>query len=173
MSDGVQARQGPSTRRRVLAVVSLVAMVLGLTLLVVFLVRQPILLIGGLIGMALVGAGGWWLATEQNPRRAIGVVIALVGALAIVWSVLRAFSDNYAGLWRLLVVLAVLGLAIAAARGALVRELHEIDELRAGHVKPKHPVLICNPKSGGGKVEKFGLIDIAEQMGVEVVLLEK
>ena len=40
-------------------------------------------------------AGG--LATEQNPRRAIGVVIALVGALAIVWSVLRAFSDNYAG----------------------------------------------------------------------------
>ena len=173
MSDGVQARQGPSTRRRVLAVVSLVAMVLGLTLLVVFLVRQPILLIGGLIGLALVGAGGWWLATEQNPRRAIGVVIALVGALAIVWSVLRAFSDNYAGLWRLLVVLAVLGLAIAAARGALVRELHEIDELRAGHVKPKHPVLICNPKSGGGKVEKFGLIDIAEQMGVEVVLLEK
>ena len=91
-------------------------MVLGLTLLVVFLVRQPILLIGGLIGMALVGAGGWWLATEQNPRRAIRVVIALVGALAIVWSVLRAFSDNYAGLWRLLVVLAVLGLAIAAAR---------------------------------------------------------
>ena len=94
MSDGVQARQGPSTRRRVLAVVSLVAMVLGLTLLVVFLVRQPILLIGGLIGLALVGAGGWWLATEQNPRRAIGVVIALAGALAIVWSVLRAFSDN-------------------------------------------------------------------------------
>lgn len=169
----MQIGQAPSTRRRVLAVVSLVAMLLGVALLLVFLVRQPILLMGGLIGLALVGAGGWWLATEQNPRRAIGVVAMVVGGLAIVWSVLRAFSDTEAGIWRLLVVLAVLVLAIAAARGALVRDLHEIDRMRSGHVNPKHPVLICNPKSGGGKVEKFGLIALAEESGVEVVLLEK
>lgn len=39
-------------------------------------------------------------------------------------------------------------------------------------MRPQKPVLICNPKSGGGKVEKFGLIALAEEMDVEVVLLE-
>jgi hypothetical protein len=53
-----------------------------------------------------------------------------------------------------------------------MRELHEIDRLRAGHVRPQRPVLICNPKSGGGKVESFGLIAQADDMGIEVVLLE-
>ena len=33
-------------------------------------------------------------------------------------------------------------------------------------------MLICNPWSGGGKVAKFGLVEIAEEIGVEVVLLD-
>jgi diacylglycerol kinase family enzyme len=33
-------------------------------------------------------------------------------------------------------------------------------------------VLICNPWSGGGKVEKFGLLDRARELGVETVLLD-
>lgn len=176
MSGGVQAGRGlskPSTRRRVLAVVSLAAMVLAVLLLVVFLLREPVLLLGGFVGLVLVGAGGWWLATEQNPRRTIGALGILAGALVIVWSLLRAAGDTEGGLWRLLAVLAGLALAIGAARAALVRDLHEIDQIRSGRIKPKKPVLICNPKSGGGKVEKFGLIDMAEGMGVEVVLLER
>jgi diacylglycerol kinase family enzyme len=34
-------------------------------------------------------------------------------------------------------------------------------------------VLICNPWSGGGKVEKFGLVELAESLGVEVVMLDR
>ena len=37
---------------------------------------------------------------------------------------------------------------------------------------PSHPVLICNPWSGGGKVERFRLVAGAEEMGVEVVMLD-
>jgi diacylglycerol kinase family enzyme len=33
-------------------------------------------------------------------------------------------------------------------------------------------VLLCNPWSGGGKVEKFGLVDRAAELGVETVLLD-
>jgi diacylglycerol kinase family enzyme len=36
-----------------------------------------------------------------------------------------------------------------------------------------HPVLICNPWSGGGKVARFGLAELAEDLGVEVVMLDK
>ncbi|MEZ5184827.1 MAG: diacylglycerol kinase family protein [Candidatus Nanopelagicales bacterium] len=162
----------PSVRRRIWAVVSLVAMALSVVLVVVFLVSEPILLIGGTLGLAVVGAGGWWLATEQYPRRVIGGMGVAAGVLVIVWSVLRAFADSDGGLWRLLVVLAAATLAVGAARAALVRDLHDIDGLRSGHVKPRRPVLICNPRSGGGKVEEFGLLEIAAEMGVEAVLLQ-
>ena len=35
-----------------------------------------------------------------------------------------------------------------------------------------HPVLLCNPWSGGGKVEKFGLVELATSLGVETVMLD-
>ena len=58
------------------------------------------------------------------------------------------------------------------ARLALAPDLHDLDA-RAGAVgRPKHPVLICNPWSGGGKVDKFGLVDLANELGVETVMLD-
>ena len=38
--------------------------------------------------------------------------------------------------------------------------------------RPQRPFLIMNPRSGGGKVTKFGLKDKAEALGAEVALLE-
>src|SRR4029078_4094624 len=36
----------------------------------------------------------------------------------------------------------------------------------------RHPYLIMNPKSGGGKVEKFDLKRKAEELGAEVFLID-
>ena len=33
-------------------------------------------------------------------------------------------------------------------------------------------MLICNPWSGGGKVERFGLVELAHELGVETVMLD-
>ena len=120
----------------------------------------------------LVVGGGWVMITEQYPRRAFGIVGVVVGALAIVGAVFGAYSDSVAGLWRVLVLVVCGVLAVGCARLALVRDLHDIDRLRSNRVRSQHPVLICNLKSGGGKVEKFGLMDLARDAGVEVVLLE-
>ena len=53
--------------------------------------------------------------------------------------------------------------------------VHDFDRLdvrvRAGG-PPRHAVLLCNPKSGGGKVEKFGLVELGHELGVETVMLE-
>ena len=38
--------------------------------------------------------------------------------------------------------------------------------------RPRRPFLIMNPRSGGGKVTRFGLQDKAEALGAEVALLE-
>jgi diacylglycerol kinase family enzyme len=37
---------------------------------------------------------------------------------------------------------------------------------------PRRPVLIMNPRSGGGKVERFGLVERAEALGARVLLLD-
>jgi diacylglycerol kinase family enzyme len=37
--------------------------------------------------------------------------------------------------------------------------------------RPRHPVLLCNPWSGGGKVERFGIDRLATSLGVETVTL--
>ena len=38
--------------------------------------------------------------------------------------------------------------------------------------RPRRPFVIMNPRSGGGKVTKFGLQEKAEALGAEVALLE-
>ena len=62
---------------------------------------------------------------------------------------------------------------IGSARLAMVRQLHAQDAA-GSHVvtRPRHPVLICNPWSGGGKVNKFGLVELANELGVETVMLD-
>ena len=97
----MDSERAPSLRRRWLAVLAIIAMALLVVMLVGFLVRQPLLLIGGFVGLALIGAGGWWLATEQNPRRMIGVVAIIAGVVVMVWAVLDAYGDGDAGWWRL------------------------------------------------------------------------
>jgi diacylglycerol kinase family enzyme len=112
------------------------------------------------------------MVTERNPRRIIGLLAAIAGFVVIAWAVLDAYRDAEGGAWRLAILVGLLVVAIGAARAALVRDLHDLDEQRSGLVRPRKPVLICNPKSGGGKVEKFGLVAMAQELGVEVVMLE-
>ena len=63
-------------------------------------------------------------------------------------------------------------MAVVAGRAALVREV--VPERMREHdaPPPKRPYLIMNPRSGGGKVTRFGLKDKAEALGAEVALLE-
>jgi hypothetical protein len=73
---------------------------------------------------------------------------------------------------RLLVVVALYLATVGFGMAALAGDLRERDARRPSHTEPpRHPVLICNPWSGGGKVAKFDLVELAEGLGVEVVML--
>jgi diacylglycerol kinase family enzyme len=74
-------------------------------------------------------------------------------------------------LWVALVVLALLIAAVAAAKAAMGPPVAiETPEHRARH--PKHAFLIMNPRSGGGKVGRFGLARKAAALGAEVAVLD-
>ena len=69
-------------------------------------------------------------------------------------------------------MVALLAISLGSARAALVHDIHEIERHAERGYAPRHPVLICNPWSGGGKVEQFGLVELAHELGVETIMLD-
>jgi len=141
---------------------------------VVFAVRNLGFLVAGLVGVALMVSGAWWVITERAPRRNFGVVGAVVGGVLIVIAVIRAEPHGDRPVLALVVSAALVVGTVGFGRAAIARDLRERDARRPLTVaRPRRPVLICNPWSGGGKVAKFGLVELAESMGVEVVMLDR
>ena len=161
-----------SAGQRALAWLSIACAVALTVVLVIFSVRNLGALVAVVVGVAVAGAGGWWLITEHSPRRWIGLGGAVVGVGIVVAAVVVA-ADGDRPLLRVALVLVLFAVTIGAARLAMVRHLH-VRDAAGSHVvtRPRHPVLICNPWSGGGKVIKFGLVEVANELGVETVMLD-
>jgi len=162
-----------SPRQRVLAVTSLLAGVALLAVSVVFASRNWEYLIVGIAAVAVLTGGGWWAVTRRSTRRVLGVVALVVGAAGLVVVVVRATTASGQPVSRAAIVIALVALTFGCARTALRHEVADIERLDATRARPPaHPVLICNPWSGGGKVEKFGLLALAEELGVDTVMLD-
>jgi diacylglycerol kinase family enzyme len=159
-------------RERALAIGSLACGGLAAVMLIVFVVRNLGFLVVALVAFGIAVAGTWWAVTEQMPRRAAGIAGAVIGVAGIAFALVKATpSADYVG-WKLVALAVLLVAAVGLGRAALTRDVTADDELRPVPVDPpRHPVLICNPWSGGGKVEQFGLAELAGSMGVEVVML--
>ena len=128
--------------------------------------RRRVSLIGialHLLAILIVAAGllicvtsGWYVVSRAGLRRIIALcvaVLALAGTIAGLF-----FADIN---WLLLLIIAVLAaLSVLAARYALRRTERALrsQSVQAKRVhQAEHPVLIMNPKSGGGKAERFKL----------------
>jgi len=159
--------------QRALAIVSLVAVFLLGIALIAFLVRNGVYILAGAAGFLLGVAGGWWAITERAPRRGLGIIALGIGAAVQVTALLLAGTEDWESVVRTLVCLALLALAVLAARAAFASSLRNTAAGRVHRVRPpSHPVLLCNPWSGGGKVERFGLVELARSLGVETVMLD-
>jgi hypothetical protein len=120
----------------------------------------------GLIVLACVVvalASAWYGLTRVGGARLLGSGIA-IGALAAVVAMLIADGDHLA---QALVIVVGLGLMLLATRSAFKVQvpLHPAPD-------PRHPVLFYNPKSGGGKAEKFHLAEEARARGIEPIELK-
>jgi diacylglycerol kinase family enzyme len=125
------------------------------------------LVLVGMAGLALTAAGVWWALTRKGLVRWLAVAVAVLAPLVVL--VLYTSSDL---LWVVLVAFVLLAVAVAAGRAALAHEAVP-EKMREHDIPPpQRPYLIMNPRSGGGKVTRFGLKDKAEALGAEVALLE-
>jgi diacylglycerol kinase family enzyme len=168
-----EAHRPVTGRRRALAWLAIVCAALLAGWVLVFSYRNLGHLAGVLVGFGVAVAGGWWLITERPPRRWIGLAGTVAGlAIAAVAFIDTAADADYPFV-RLATALLLFAVMSGAARLAAEQDLHDLDDNEPHEVnRPRHPVLICNPWSGGGKVEKFGLVERATELGVETVMLD-
>ncbi len=166
-------RHTPRVRmaRRLAAILALVALVVLAGFLVDFWVRDfPVAL--ATLGVLCLGAAGIWLAlTRRGWLRGAGGLLAvagLAGVLAVlIWqgAILELVG---------IVVSAVVAVALARfAQGTDRVTLRSVTVLGEPAPAMKRPILLMNPWSGGGKVDRFGLVEEARRRGIEPVLLER
>ena len=131
---------------------------------VVSIRRWDVLLVSVIsLGVAVVAA--WYVVSRRGSVRAAAAVLGAIALVVFVVVILASQSGR---------VLAV-GLALAAistaAAGYALAPTAQADDAEAAP-KARQAVLIMNPRSGGGKVERFGLVDLCRQRGVEPYVLK-
>jgi diacylglycerol kinase family enzyme len=156
---------------RIWAWVALVAAAGVLATLAFLLADDVVALLLVLVALGLAGAGLWLAATRRGIARLLGIALAVValggGVVALV------ANDLIDELVALVVATAAFG---AASRMALRRQSPErTDSMQPGArpARARSAVLLINPKSGGGKAERFDLAGEAGKRGIRAVVLER
>ncbi|HWC39943.1 MAG TPA: diacylglycerol kinase family protein [Acidimicrobiales bacterium] len=124
------------------------------------------------LGLLLIVVAGWYVVSRRGVARSLAVLAALAGAALLIAGFIVAELSLIT--WISVAVLAII--SVVAARVALETSTKAMYE-RAGSRSPvppaRHPVLIMNPKSGGGKVEKFDVVQECHRRGIEPIVLER
>ncbi len=120
----------------------------------------------GLAAAAVTLAGAYLVLSRRGMLRWISLAVAVAAPIAVI--VVYAFAGL---LWVALASAAAWLLAGVTARSALAGDQADWRMPERPVSPAKHPFLIMNPKSGGGKVEKYGLKRKAEDLGAEVFLM--
>jgi diacylglycerol kinase family enzyme len=156
---------------RIWAWVALAAVAGVLVTLAVLLVNDVDALVLLLVALGLAGAGLWVAATRRGFARLLGFVVAIValagGAIVLVSQ----------GLVVELIALAIAVAAFGAASRMALRRSRSAGEVGtalplAKSTRARSAVLLINPKSGGGKAERFDLVREARRRGVGAAVLE-
>ena len=162
----------PAIGRRVAALLAIAGLIGALAAISFAVIRGdawrvPLVLVG--VAAAVVGL--WYLVSRRGVASLVGALVAVAGLLMFLLVILTA---DYRGLpFAVAIVLVII--SAGAARYALHRDERT---LRAGPGpgtpvgRPRHPVLLMNPKSGGGKAERFRLVDECVARGIEPVVLQ-
>jgi diacylglycerol kinase family enzyme len=156
--------------RRAAAWLALVSLVAAVVLLAAGAVMNWVWVILGLVGLLVAVVAGWYVVSRLGAVRWLALILVAASAVLVIWSLIAADLR-----WPLVLVACLLAAAsVGCARVALRRTNRAA--LAAAAATPTalrraRPVLIINPKSGGGKAERFKLADECRARGIEPVVL--
>ncbi|MBV9167654.1 MAG: diacylglycerol kinase, partial [Solirubrobacterales bacterium] len=148
-------------RRRVFALLSLLLLAASLGLAITIAAKRFPGGLSTLLCLVLAAVAAWYGVQRRGIARILGAVAALVllaGAIVVV------LIEGYP-IANLLIAVGVVA-SLDAARTAFAVHVQLPSALR-----PTHPVLFYNPRSGGGKAARFNVADEARRRGIEPVEL--
>ncbi|QNN54724.1 diacylglycerol/lipid kinase family protein [Nocardioides mesophilus] len=158
----------PTTRERWLARLAFAAATGAVVVLLAAGRGRLTVLAVGVLGLALMLAGAWWFLSRRGVVRWLAASLVVAAPIGVL--VFYASQDRLNDVVAALLLAAV---ALTAARAALTRSQPPAAGMPERRTPPPaRPRLIMNPRSGGGKVARFGLVAKAEELGADVTLLD-
>ncbi len=160
----------PAASERLAAAVSLASLLAAAVLILVGIVVNLGAVILALAGILVCVTACWYVVA----RRGVVRIAALVVAVAALAAMVAGFFLANIAIWRVTVIAIVAVLAVATGRHALRRTPRALRSAVSGQpvaTPARHPVLIMNLKSGGGKAERYHLAEECRKRGIEPVIL--
>lgn len=161
----------PSPWQRLAALAALLCIAAATVLLLVEVVRNFLPLLLAALALILCVFAGWYVVSRRGAARLAAAVIMAAALGAAITSLI--FADIR--IWPVALAAALAAVSVVAARYALHSGQGSAGQGSGGRpraVSPaRHPVLIMNLKSGGGKAERFGLAGECRGRGIETVVL--
>ena len=154
----------PPAARRAAALVALATLVAALAYLALAVVARWYVVLVGVVSLAVIVVAAWYIVSRRGVTRAVAAGVAALALLAFVAVMITSRS----------VLVLVVGLVLAAVSVIAARiALKPTPAASVGKrtSRASRPVLLINLKSGGGKAERFTLVDRCQQLGIEPVVL--
>jgi diacylglycerol kinase family enzyme len=129
--------------------------------------RSVTALLVGFAGLAIACAAAWWFLANRGTVRWLACAVLVAAPVAVIVVYVAAGL-----LWEIALSVVLAAAAGAAGRAALSSGRSPAQPYEDTAAPQRQPFVIMNPRSGGGKVGKFGLRDKAAALGAEVALLE-
>ena len=124
-------------------------------------------LLVGFAGLAIACAAVWWFLAHRGVVRWLACAVLVAAPVAVIVVYVAAGL-----LWEIALGVVLAAAAVAAGRAALSSGRSPAKPLEDAAAPQRQPFVIMNPRSGGGKVGKFGLSEKAAALGAEVALLD-
>ena len=129
--------------------------------------RSVTVILLAVAAVCVIAAGAYWFLANRGVVRWIALALVILAPIGV----LVLYGLNHL-IWVAVLSVALMLLAAGAARLALSTGGENAGMPTVPATPPRHAFLIMNPRSGGGKVAKFGLKEKAEALGAQVALLE-
>ncbi|MGE5136773.1 MAG: diacylglycerol/lipid kinase family protein [Gemmatimonadota bacterium] len=166
---GVPGGNRPRAGERIAAVAALLCLAAAVVLAALGIATHLPAVVLAIIGMSIATTGCWYVVSRRGAVRISALIVTVLAVAALITGLVFAGFTA----WRVAAIIAVATLSVPAARYALRRTARAVRSRRLGQpaASPSHPVLIMNPRSGGGKAERFRLAEECRARGIRAVVL--
>jgi diacylglycerol kinase family enzyme len=157
---------------RRLAAIGAILLVVGVIVVTLaIVVGHPLVALAEGILLVALAMAVWFAATRTGGLRALAIVVALGSVVAAVAIAAAATGFLLASLLVRLVALGAAGMLAKYALGTTTGSLKQAETPGTPVGPATHGVLFMNLKSGGGKAERFHLVEECRKRGIEPVVL--